>query len=91
MLNTRYLIYFNPNKVPYLKINKLLVCGFVIMLFYFKIGYIILANLLKIALIAIELILFFSKLLSLAKKNYCLIKLEVACLIYTCCRLKVIL
>jgi hypothetical protein len=82
LLNIKYLIYFNPDKVLYLKINKLLAYNFVVMLFYFKIGYIILANLLKIALIVIKLILFLSKLLSLAKKNYYLIKLKVACLIY---------
>jgi hypothetical protein len=40
------------------------------MLFYLKIRYIILLNLFKIALIIVKLILFFSKLLSLAKKNY---------------------
>jgi hypothetical protein len=91
LLNIRYLVYFNPDKVLYLKINKSLARGFAVMLFYFKIGYIALSNLFKIALIAIKLILFFSKLLSLIKKNYCFIKLEVACLIYICRRLKVIL
>jgi hypothetical protein len=91
LLNTRYLIYFNPNKVPYLKIDKSLARNFAIMLFYFKIGYIAPSNLFKIILIAIKLILFFSKLLSLTKKNYCLIKLKVACLVYAYRRLKVML
>ena len=91
MLNTKYLIDFNPNKFFYLKINKLLACNFTAILFYFKIGYIALLNLLKIALIVIKLILFFSKLLGLTKKNYRLIKLEVTCFIYIYYRLKVIL
>jgi hypothetical protein len=82
LLNTKYLVYFSPDKVPYLKIDKLLARGFAIMLFYFKIGYITLANFLKIILIAIKPILFLSKSLSLIKKNYRLIKLKVACLIY---------
>jgi hypothetical protein len=91
LLNIRYLIYFNPNKVLYLKINKSLARNFIAMLFYFKIGYIAPSNLFKIALIVIKLILFLSKLLSLIKKNYCFIKLKVACLVYVYRRLKVIL
>jgi hypothetical protein len=76
--------------VIYIKINILITRGFRVILFYLKKNYKILVNLLKIAFIAIKLILFISKLLSPIKKNYYLTKLKIACLVYTYYRLRVI-
>jgi hypothetical protein len=83
----RFLIYYNPEKVIYIKIDTSNTCSFGIILFYLKEDYKISKDLVKISSIVVQSILFFSKLLSPVEKNYYLIELEVACLIYTYYRL----
>jgi hypothetical protein len=65
--------------------------GFAIYLFYLKKGYVILDDLSKIALTAMEPILFLSKLLSPAERNYSSTEIEVVYLLYACRRLRIIL
>jgi hypothetical protein len=85
----RFLTHHDPEKVTYAKINASNARGFGIMLFHLKEDYKVPKDLSKIAAIAVQPILFLSKLLSPAEKNYHPTELEVACLVYTCRRLRV--
>lgn len=60
------------------------------MFFYLKKSYKVSLNLVKIAFIAVKLILFLSKLFKPFKKYYYFIKLKVTCFIYAYYYLKVI-
>jgi hypothetical protein len=81
LLLTKFLVYFDLNYVLYLKINGLIKQGFSIIVFYLEKDYKVLTDLAKIASIAVKLIMFLSKLLGNAKKNYHLTKLEVIYLV----------
>jgi hypothetical protein len=89
LLDPRFLIYHDPGKVIYTKIDVLNIRGFGIMLFYLKEDYKVPKDLSKISAIVVQPILFLSKLLSPVEKNYYLIELEVAYLVYTCRRLRI--
>jgi hypothetical protein len=67
--------------VLYLKINGLIKRGFGVIVFYLEKDYKVLIDLAKIASIIVKPIMFLSKSLGSAKKNYYLIELEVACLV----------
>jgi hypothetical protein len=87
----RTLIHCDPARQLYLKIDASNERGFGILAFHLKEGYTVPSNLSKIASTAVQPILFLSKLLSAAEKNYRSTELEVACLLYTCRRLRVML
>jgi len=61
------------------------------MAFHTKIGYKVPENLAELASTAVQPILFLSKLLSTAERNYRSTESEVACLVYACRRLRVML
>jgi hypothetical protein len=65
----------------YLKIDGSIKRGFGVIVFYLEKDYKVLIDLVKIILIIVKPIMFLSKLLESAKKNYYLIELEVICLI----------
>jgi uncharacterized protein YybS (DUF2232 family) len=75
----------------FLKIDVSNKRGFSIIAFYLKEQYTVLADLAKISSIAIQPILFLSKLLGPIEKNYRLTELEVTYLVYTAHRLRVML
>ena len=87
----RTLIHCDLARQLYLKIDASNERGFGILAFHLKEGYTVPSNLSKIASTAVQPILFLSKLLSAAEKNYRSTELEVACLLYTCRRLRVML
>ena len=66
----------------YTKLDVLNKYSYKVMIFYLKIGYKYSNNLLKIVYIVVKSILFLFKLLRSTKKNYRLIELEVAYLIF---------
>jgi hypothetical protein len=87
----KFLVHFDPDRVLFLKIDGSLERGFGAMIFHTKEGYVVPRDKSKIAQTAVQPIMFLSKLLSPAEKNYHPTELEVACLVYTCRKLRVMI
>jgi len=83
------LTHHDPERQTYAKLDASNEHGYGVMVFHLKTGYKRPNDLSKIACTAVEPILFLSKLLGSAEKNYRPTELEVACLVFACRRLRV--
>ena len=81
LYNERKLVYYNPNKQLYVKLD-ILADGFRVIVFYLKDSYTInKSDLVKLLSTAIKPILFISKILGPIEKRYWPIEIEVVCLV----------
>lgn len=75
-----YLVYWNPRRQTFLKIDASRRRGFAVMVFYlfipWKEG--------PISLDDVEVVMYFSKVLTFAERKYEVTELEVACLVWVC-------
>jgi hypothetical protein len=81
LASTKFLVYFNPACVLYLKIDGSIERGFGVIVFHLEKDYKVPIDLAKITLIVVKPIMFLSKSLGSAEKNYYPMELEVVYLV----------
>jgi hypothetical protein len=84
----RFLVHFSPDRVLLLNSDALQERGFSVIAFHLTPGSVLADVVKKMSASRIQPILFMSKALSAAEKRYHVTELEVACLIWTCRKLR---